>query len=61
MSEPTKVQKSLLAGPPTVINIGLERFAVELAQQSVAVTHVQWSPPARGDARLAGLLAKLGG
>ena len=33
---------------------------MELRQQNVAVTHVQWAPPAGGDARLAALLAKLG-
>jgi FdrA protein len=56
----SETKPSLLAGPPTVINIGLDRFAADLAQAGVAVTHVQWQPPARGDARLAALLAKLG-
>ena len=51
----------LLAQPPKVINVGLERFAEDLAAQDVAVQHVQWSPPAGGDARLAELLSKLGG
>jgi hypothetical protein len=51
----------LLAQPPKVINIGLERFAEDLAAQGVAVQHVQWSPPAGGDAWLAELLSKLGG
>ena len=51
---------SLLDAPPRVINVGLERFAEDLAAQSVAVRHVQWSPPAGGDARLADLLSKLG-
>ena len=51
---------SLLGAPPRVINVGLERFAEDLAAQSVAVRHVQWSPPAGGDARLADLLSKLG-
>ena len=50
----------LLTQPPRVINVGLERFAEDLAAQSVAVQHVQWSPPAGGDARLAELLSKLG-
>ena len=51
---------SLLAGAPVVINVGLERFTTDLAQAGVAVTQVQWQPPARGNARLAALLAKLG-
>ena len=55
-----KKPASLLDAPPRVINVGLERFAEDLAAQGVAVQHVQWSPPAAGDARLADLLSKLG-
>lgn len=51
---------SLLGQPVAVVNIGLERFADELRANGTAVTHVQWSPPAGGDARLAALLSKLG-
>jgi len=51
---------TLLDKPPVVINIGLERFAADLAQSGAKVVHVDWSPPARGDASLAALLAKLG-
>jgi FdrA protein len=43
-----------------VINLGLERFAEDLAAQGMTVQHVQWIPPAGGDARLADLLSKLG-
>jgi hypothetical protein len=53
-------QPSLLEAPPRVINVGLERFAEDLAAQSMAVQHVQWTPPAGGDVRLADLLSKLG-
>jgi hypothetical protein len=52
-------QGSLLAAPPRIVNVGLELFAVDLAAQCVTVTHVQWSPPAGGNARLAVLLDKL--
>jgi hypothetical protein len=52
--------KSLLSGKPNVINVGLEQFATELAQAGATVTHVAWAPPARGNAKLAALLAKLG-
>ena len=55
-----KKPASLLDQPPRIINVGLERFAADLAAQGVAVQHVQWSPPAGGDARLADLLSKLG-
>ena len=51
---------SLLAGPPVVINIGLDRFADDLSAAGVKVTHVEWQPPARGNPKLAALLAKLG-
>ncbi len=54
-------QPSLLDTPPRVINIGLERFAEDLAAQGKAVQHVQWAPPAGGDVRLAELLSKLDG
>ena len=65
--------KSLLATPPRVVNVGLELFAADLVAAHLAgrdgvarpdaagarVVHVQWSPPAGGNARLAGLLGKL--
>jgi FdrA protein len=50
---------TLLAAPPRVINLGLELFAENLASQGAKVVHVRWSPPAGGNARLAGLLTKL--
>jgi hypothetical protein len=51
--------KDLLAAPPRVVNVGLEMFAINLASQGTKVVHVQWSPPAGGDSRLADLLDKL--
>ena len=51
----------LLKQPIKVINVGLEGFADELSAQGVSVVHVQWSPPAGGNPKLAALLAKLGG
>jgi hypothetical protein len=56
----TAKPKPLLDQPLNVINVGLEGFAKELEAQGVAVTHVQWAPPAGGDAKMAALLAKLG-
>lgn len=50
----------LLSSPISVINVGLEGFANELRTVGVPVVHVQWQPPAGGDAKLAALLAKLG-
>jgi hypothetical protein len=49
----------LLATAPRVVNIGLELFAVNLADQGAKVVHVQWSPPAGGNSYLAGLLDRL--
>jgi hypothetical protein len=49
----------LLATAPRVVNIGLELFAVNLADQGANVVHVQWSPPAGGNPYLAGLLDRL--
>ena len=58
MSSP--VTKNLLEKNLYVINIGLERFAWEFDQQGVEVVHVDWSPPAGGDTKIADLLSKLG-
>lgn len=58
MSQP-KIE-AMLEGPLKVVNVGLEGFAEELGQQGVEVVHVNWSPPADGDPKLADLLSKLG-
>ncbi|MFK8083821.1 MAG: hypothetical protein AB8B97_26355 [Granulosicoccus sp.] len=51
----------LLTQTPVIINVGLEGFADELESQQVSVIHLDWRPPAGGDAELADLLSKLGG
>jgi FdrA protein len=51
---------TLLDEPLKVVNIGLEGFADELAEQGIAVVHLDWAPPAGGDPALARLLSKLG-
>jgi FdrA protein len=53
--------RDLLAAGPRVVNVGLEMFAANLAARGARVVHVEWSPPAGGDSRLAGLLEKLRG
>ena len=53
--------QDLLAAGPRVVNVGLEMFAANLAARGAHVVHVEWSPPAGGDSRLAGLLEKLRG
>lgn len=57
---PDNKPDNLLKQPIKVINVGLEGFAGELGAQGVPVIHVQWSPPAGGDPKLADLLSKLG-
>jgi len=57
-SDESKSQDLLAAGP-RVVNVGLEMFAANLAARGARVVHVEWSPPAGGDSRLAGLLEKL--
>ncbi len=51
--------QGLFSGELKVINVGLEGFAETLEGIGVPVVQVDWRPPAGGDARLAGLLAKL--
>jgi len=57
--QPAKIH-TLLEEPLKIINIGLENFARELDRQGVEVVHVEWTPPAGGDPKLAALLARLG-
>ncbi len=61
MPENKQQSNNLLNSPLHVINVGLEGFAQDLEDQGVSVVHLDWSPPAGGDAKLAALLAKLGG
>jgi len=49
----------LLTDAPSVINIGLEGFADDLAIQGADVIQVNWSPPGAGNSELAALLSKL--
>ena len=50
---------SLLEAPMQVVNIGLQKFADDLVGQGVEVVQVDWTPPARGNTRLANLLSRL--
>jgi FdrA protein len=51
----------LLNSDVRVINIGLREFARDLSACKVDVVHVDWSPPAVTNPKVASLLAKLGG
>jgi FdrA protein len=48
----------VLGRPLSVVNLGLEVFAVELEAAGASVIHVDWRPPAGGPA-VAALLARL--
>ncbi len=50
---------ALLRDGPRVINLGLEAFATHLRACGAPVLHVDWQPPASGDAHLASLLERL--
>lgn len=49
----------LLASEVRIINLGIEVFALELEQLEVPIIHVDWTPPAGGNAQTAALLAAL--
>lgn len=61
MSDENKPKQGFLQSPLHVVNVGLEGFARDLDDHGTPVVHVEWSPPARGDARLSDLLSKLSG
>ncbi len=42
-----------------VVNIGVQTFYETIKQQGVEAVHVDWRPPAGGNARMAKLLKKL--
>ncbi len=44
-----------------VVNIGLRAFANDMESRKTPVVHVEWSPPAVKNEKIAALLAKLGG
>ncbi len=48
-----------LAGSLAAINVGLESFTESLRSQGAEVVHVDWRPPAGGNEKLAGILARL--
>ncbi|MEZ4661431.1 MAG: acyl-CoA synthetase FdrA [Caldilineaceae bacterium] len=53
------VDLAILEDPLTALNIGLEIFTDSLRSQGAAVVQVDWRPPAGGNERLAGILARM--
>ena len=54
-------KKELLGRQLQVVNIGLEVFAETLRRHDVPLVHLDWRPPAQGDAHLLDLLQRLQG
>ncbi|HTG31617.1 MAG TPA: acyl-CoA synthetase FdrA [Thermoanaerobaculia bacterium] len=50
-----------IRGPVAAVNAGLESFYDSLVAQGAAAVQVEWKPPAGGDDKLAGILARMKG
>jgi len=48
-----------IRGPVAAVNAGLESFYDSLVAQGAAAVQVEWKPPAGGDDKLAGILARM--
>lgn len=55
----SSVDLAALQRPLSAINVGLESFAENLITQGATVIQVDWRPPAGGNERLMGILAKM--
>lgn len=53
------VSQESLHKPLAAINVGLESFYASLIGQGARAVHVDWRPPAGGNEKLAGLLARM--
>jgi FdrA protein len=60
-NEYTPVDLEQLKQPLAAINVGIESFYESLTSQGAQAIHVDWRPPAGGNEKLAGLLAKMRG
>ncbi len=57
--EGAAVPLETVQGPLAAVNVGLESFHASLLAQGAAAIQVDWRPPAGGDERLAGILARM--
>ena len=55
------VPPDAVQGPVAAVNVGLESFYDSLVAQGAAAVQVEWRPPAGGDEKLAGILARMKG
>jgi FdrA protein len=53
------VDLAAINAPFGAINVGLESFAASLAEQGAPAVQVEWRPPAGGNEKLMGILARL--
>ncbi len=51
--------EKVLGGKPVFVNVGVREFGETLRKAGYDVVHVDWSPPAGGDAEMAALLDDL--
>jgi FdrA protein len=58
-TDATPVDLAVLQEPLAAINVGLAAFTESLTAQGAPVIHVDWRPPAGGNERLAGILARM--
>jgi len=56
---PAQIPLELFKETPAAINVGLESFYDSMLAQGASAVHVDWRPPAGGDERLMGILAKM--
>lgn len=48
-----------IRGPLAAVNVGLESFYDSLLAQGARAVHVEWKPPAGGNEKMAGILARM--
>jgi FdrA protein len=53
------VDPETLHKPLAAVNVGLESFYTSLLGQGASAVHVDWRPPAGGNEKLAGILARM--
>jgi FdrA protein len=58
-AEGAPVPLEAIRGPVAAVNVGLESFYDSLVAQGAAAVQVEWKPPAGGDEKLAGILARM--
>ena len=61
IEEGNPVPLEAIRGPVAAVNVGLESFYDSLVAQGAAAVQVEWRPPAGGNEKLAGILARMKG